>query len=291
MTQSATAVPATAPAGKGPAAPRAKAAKPLMERIPTPVLLTAALVVLVAVWQGVISIGWVNEYTLPTPWDTATALGDVTKDLFTGGPVFDNFLISAQETLYGLLIAAVAGVVLGVLIAETVIGRRVLQPLMIALYAAPKVALAPLFVAWFGFDMAPKVVMAAVIAFFPVMVDTAAGLAGIDEDEDKLFKSLRANAWQRFVKLKLMNALPFVFAGLKSASVLAVIGAIVAEFLGGGEGLGVMVKTASVGFALDRVFAFVILLSVMAFLVYLAVDLIERKVIFWRQTGFLPTES
>lgn len=281
---------ATAPAPVPPTKPAASS-KPLMERIPSAVLLTAALAVVVAVWQAVISLGWVNEYVLPTPRDTAVALWDVTSDLFTGGPVFDNFLVTAQETLYGLLIAAVAGIVLGVAIAETVIGRRVLQPLMVALYAAPKVALAPLFVAWFGFGMAPKVVMAAVIAFFPVMVDTAAGLAGIDEDEDKLFKSVRASRWQRFFKLKLMNALPFIFAGLKSAAVLAVIGAIVAEFLGGGKGLGVMVKTASVGFALDRVFAFVILLSVMAFLVYLAVDLIERKVIFWRQTGFLPTES
>ncbi|KHL15232.1 NitT/TauT family transport system permease protein [Mumia flava] len=281
---------ATAPAAPT-SPPAARTRKPLMERIPTPVLLTIALAVLVAVWQGVIAAGLVNEYVLPTPWDTAVALWDVTVDLFTGGPVFDAFLVSAQETLYGLLIAAVAGVVLGVAIAETVIGRRVLQPLMVALYAAPKVALAPLFVAWFGFGMAPKIVMAAVIAFFPVMVDTAAGLAGIDEDEDKLFRSMRASRWQRFFKLKLMNALPFIFAGLKSAAVLAVIGAIVAEFLGGGEGLGVMVKTASVGFALDRVFAFVILLSVLAFLVYLAVDVIERRVIFWRQTGFLPTES
>ncbi|MBE3000846.1 ABC transporter permease [Nocardiopsis sp. HNM0947] len=277
--------------GEPPRPPRKETPKPLLERVPVPILMTAALALVIGVWQTVVSLGWVTEYVMPSPAATGIALWDVTLDLVTGGPVWDNFVISALQVLYGLIIAAVAGVVLGVLIAETTLGRRVLQPMMVALYAAPKVALAPLFVAWFGFDMTPKVVMAAVIAFFPVMVDTAAGLASVDENEDKLFKSMRASRWQRFYKLKLMNALPFVFAGLKSAAVLAVIGAIVAEFLGGGEGLGVMVQMASVGFALDRLFAFVVLLSAFAYLLYLAVDIVERRVVFWRSTGFLPSDS
>lgn len=263
----------------------------LIERAPSWLLITVTMAIIVAAWWAVVALGFVNEYVLPGPGETATAFYDVIKDLVTGGPVWDNFLITVQEVLAGLAIAAIVGIGLGVAISETVIGRRVLQPLMVALYAAPKVALAPLFVAWFGFGMAPKVVMAAVIAFFPIMVDTAAGLAGVDEDEDKLFLSMRGSRWQRFTKLKLYNALPFIFAGLKSGAVLAVIGAIVAEFLGGGEGLGVMVKTASVGFALDRLFAFVILLSLMAFFIYWVVDLVERKVVYWRSTGFLPSES
>lgn len=262
-----------------------------LERIPSAVLVTATLAVLVGIWQVVVSLGWVSEFILPSPVDTWEALVDVTKSLFSGGSVWENFVITAQEIIAGLVVAAVVGVILGVLIAETVMGRKVLQPLMVALYAAPKVALAPVFVAWFGFGLTPKVVMAATIAFFPVMVDTAAGLAGVDEDQDKLFMMSRASRWQRFFKLKLPTALPFIFAGLKSAAVLAVIGAIVAEFMGGGEGLGVLVKTASVSFALDRVFALIILLSVIAFVVYIAVDLVERRVVHWRASGFLPTES
>ncbi|MGW6459157.1 ABC transporter permease [Streptomyces sp. NPDC055078] len=265
--------------------------KTFLERVPTPVLMTVALSVLIGVWQLAVSFGWVSEYVMPTPADTAAAMGDVAVSLTTGGVVWDNFLITLQEIVLGLAIAAAVGIILGVAIAETVLGRKVLQPLMVALYAAPKVALAPVFVAWFGFGLTPKVVMAATIAFFPIMVDTAAGLAGVDEDQDKLFMMNRASRWQRFTKLKWPTALPFVFAGLKSGAVLAVIGAIVAEFMGGGEGLGVLVKTASVGFALDRVFALIILLSLIAFAVYILVDLVERKVVHWRATGFLPAES
>lgn len=262
-----------------------------VERVPAPIMMVIALALLIGIWQLTVSAGWVSGYILPTPGDTGRALVDVTQSLVTGGDVWDNFLITLKEIVTGLGIAAVVGFVLGVLISETVIGRKVIQPFMVALYAAPKVALAPVFVAWFGFGLMPKVVMAATIAFFPIMVDTAAGLAGVDEDQDKLFMMNRASHWQRFTKLKLPTALPFVFAGLKSGAVLAVIGAIVAEFMGGGAGLGVLVKTASVSFALDRVFALIILLSVIAFLIYLGVDLVERKVVHWRASGFLPTES
>jgi NitT/TauT family transport system permease protein len=263
----------------------------LFERVPTLVLVPGTLIVMVAIWHVVTTAELVSKFILPTPYDTGLALYDVMRSLVTGGPVWDNFLITAQESLVGLVLAGLVGVVFGTLIAETAFGRKVIQPFMIALYAAPKVALAPVFVAWFGFGLTPKIVMAATIAFFPVMVDMAAGLASVDEDQDKLFMMTRASKWQRFWKLKLPNALPFMFAGLKSAAVLAIIGAIVAEFMGGGAGLGVMVKAASHGFALDRVFALIVLLSVMAFLIYLAVDLIERKVVHWRASGFLPTES
>jgi NitT/TauT family transport system permease protein len=262
-----------------------------LERVPAPVLIGVTIVALIGIWEFVTKQGIVSQFVLPTPGDTFRALGDVMRSLVTGGPVWDNFLVTAQETLAGLLIATIVGVGFGVLIAETVFGRKVVQPLMVALYAAPKVALAPLFVAWFGFGLTPKVVMAATIAFFPIMVDMAAGLSGVDEDQDKLFMMSRASKWQRLLKLKLPNSLPFLFAGLKSAAVLAIIGSIVAEFLGGGEGLGAMVKIASVGFALDRVFALIFLLSTMAFAIYLAVDLVERKVVHWRSHGFVPADS
>lgn len=263
----------------------------VIERIPAPVLMLIALVVVVAIWQLVVSAGWVSPYVLPSPAEVGRALVDVTVSLVTGGNVWDNFLITLQETVVGLAIAAIVGIGVGVIISETVIGRKVVQPFMVALYASPKVALAPVFVAWFGFGLLPKIVMAATIAFFPIMVDTAAGLAGVDEDQDKLFLMNRATRWQKFVKLKLPTALPFIFAGMKSGAVLAVIGSIVAEFMGGGEGLGVLVKTASVSFDLGLVFALIILLSAMAFLIYLAVDLAERKVVHWRASGFIPTES
>ena len=251
-------------------------------------LMAAAIV---ALWQAAVSFEWVSEFVLPPPGDVATATWDAVVDLFTGGAVWTNFEITARETLFGFLLAAVAGFVFGALAAETAFGRRVLRPFLVGFYAAPKVAFAPLFVAWFGFGVMPKVVMAAVIAFFPLFVDTAAGLAGIDENEHKLFRSMRASRFETFVKLKLPNALPFVFAGLKTAAVLSVIGAIVAEFMGGGQGLGALLRVAVSQLALDRVFAYVIILSVMASLFYALVDLAERRVVFWRKAGFLPIET
>jgi NitT/TauT family transport system permease protein len=261
------------------------------DRIPQPISVTLLALLIVALWQAAVSFDWVSEFVLPPPGDVARATWDALKDLFTGGFVWENFSITARETLFGFLLAAAAGVFFGVVVAETAFGRRVLRPFLVGFYAAPKVAFAPLFVAWFGFGLMPKVVMAAVIAFFPLFVDTAAGLYGLDENKDKLFRSLRAPRMTTLFKLKLPNALPFIFAGLKTAAVLSVIGAIVAEFMGGGQGLGAQLRVAGSQLALDRVFAYVIILSVMATLFYALIDLIERRVVFWRKPGFIPVET
>jgi NitT/TauT family transport system permease protein len=218
----------------------------------------------------------------------ARETADIVGSIVSGGVVWDSFWVTTKEILIGLVLAAIAGIGLGVVSAETAFGRQVLQPFLVALYAAPKVAFAPIFVAWLGFDIWPKVLMAVVIAFFPLLVDTAAGLASLDPNQDKLFRSMRATRQQTFRKLKLYNALPFIFAGLKTASVLTVIGAIVGEFLGGGTGLGAQIRISSSRFAMDRVFGYVVVLSVMAYLLFAVVTLVEHRVVFWRKTGFVP---
>jgi NitT/TauT family transport system permease protein len=263
----------------------------IWDRIPQVISVTLLAVVIIGVWQAAVSFEWVSEFVLPPPADVARATWDAVKDLLSGGVVWENFSITARETLFGFLLAAGTGILFGVIVAETAFGRRVLLPFLVGFYAAPKVAFAPLFVAWFGFGVMPKIVMAAVIAFFPLFVDTAAGLYGLDENKDKLFRSLRASRMTTLFKLKLPNALPFIFAGLKTAAVLSVIGAIVAEFMGGGHGLGALLRVAGSQLALDRVFAYVIILSVMATAFYVLVDLAERRVVFWRKPGFLPVET
>ena len=140
------------------------------------------------------------------------------RSLFTGGPVFDSFWITAQEAVFGFLLAAAIGVGFGVIAAESAFGRNVLMPVIVAINAAPKVAFAPIFVAWLGFGLRPKVALAAFIAFFPLLIDTAAGLASVDREQLRLFRSIRASRWITFVYLKLPSALPYVFAGLKTAS-------------------------------------------------------------------------
>jgi NitT/TauT family transport system permease protein len=218
----------------------------------------------------------------------ARELGEMLEDMARGGYVLDNFWITMKEVLLGLVLAGGLGIGLGALVGETAFGRIVLLPFLVAVNAAPKVAFAPIFVAWFGFGIWPKVAMGAFIAFFPLLIDTAAGLASVNADQAKLFASMRASRAQTFLKLKLPNALPFIFAGLKTAAVLAVVGAIVGEFLGGGEGLGALIRIAGSQLAIDRVFAYVAILSVIGYLLYAVVAWIERRVVFWRSDATLP---
>lgn len=263
----------------------------IWDRIPQIISVPVFGAILVGLWQLAITWGWVSEFVLPPPGDVAEATWDSLRNIAEGGVIWTNLWITVRECLFGFVLAAAAGFFFGALAAETAFGRRVVRPFLVGFYAAPKVAFAPLFVAWFGFGQTPKIVMAALIAFFPLFVDTAAGLSALDENRAKLFQSLRASRWSTFIKLKLPNALPFVFAGLKTASVLTVIGAIVGEFLGGGQGIGALLKVAASQLSLDRVFAYVIILSAMAVLFYALVDLAERKIVFWRRPGFIPVEA
>ncbi len=273
------------PAGE---APLDVVERSLWERIPRSVSIAGFVALLILVWQGAVWLELTSELILPPPLDVLDETLDLIGNMARGGYVLENFWITLKEIVFGLLLAAAAGIGLGVLVGETAFGRIVLMPVLVAVNAAPKVAFAPIFVAWFGFGIGAKVAMGAFIAFFPLLIDTAAGLAGTDPDQAKLFRAVRASRRQTFLKLKLPNALPFVFAGLKTAAVLAVVGAIVGEFLGGGRGLGGLIRIASSQLAIDRVFAFVFLLSLIGYAAYAIVAWVERRVIFWRHGELLP---
>lgn len=255
----------------------------IWERIPTWISVPGFVMFLLFLWWVIYEFELLSEFVLPAPSAVADELVNQLESLVTGGPVWDSFWITAQESVLGFLLAAVIGIGLGVIAAETAFGRIVLMPVIVAINAAPKVAFAPIFVAWLGFGIQPKIALAAFIAFFPLLIDTAAGLAGVDRDHLKLFKSIRASRWQTFTGLKLPSALPYIFAGLKTASVLAVVGAVVGEFLGGGRGLGQDLRVAGNRLAIDRVWAYAIILSIGGYLFYWVVSIVERRVVFWRK--------
>ncbi len=269
-----------------PAAPDDQLARgSIWERVPRWLSIPFFVCVLLAVWHVAVVLEVTSEFVLPPPASVLAELWSLLGNLLTGGYVAENLWITAKEVLIGFLLAAVSGILLGVLVAETAFGRLVVMPFLVAVNAAPKVAFAPILVAGLGFGIWSKVALAAFIAFFPLLIDTAAGLAGVNADQAKLFRSMRAPALQTFLKLKLPNALPFVFAGLKTASVLSVVGAIVGEFLSGGGGLGELIRIAGTQLSVARVFAFVTLLSVAGYLFYALVAWVERKVVFWRPAG------
>lgn len=261
--------------------PQARAS--IWDRVPTWISIPVFVGLLLGAWQLLATFEVLSEFVLPPVPEVWDELWSQIRSLVTGGPVWESFWITAQEALLGFLLAAAIGIGVGVLAAETAFGRVVLMPVVVAVNAAPKVAFAPVFVAWLGFGIQPKIALGAFIAFFPLLIDTAAGLAGVDHDQLKLFRSMRASRSTTFLRLKLPSALPYIFAGLKTASVLAVVGAVVGEFLGGGRGLGQDLRVAGNRLAVDRVWGYAIILSIGGYAFYWAVSQLERRVVFSRK--------
>lgn len=261
----------------------------LLDRVPRWVLLVALGLVALGFWQGIVSLGVTSRILLPGPVETFGQILSTAGDIATGGHVAEALWLTTQEVFWGFLAAAALGFALGVVVGETKFGQVAVMPYLVAFNALPKVAFAPVFVAWLGFGINSKILMATFIAFLPVIVDTAAGLASADKDTVMLFRSLGASRWQTLRKLKLPAALPFVFAGLKTASVFAVVGAVVGEYLGGGGGLGELVRLSSQQLRMDRVFALIFYLSLVGLALFAVVGLLERKVVFWHRPD--PTDA
>jgi NitT/TauT family transport system permease protein len=259
-----------------------------MDRIPRWVLIVALGLLGLGLWQAIVSLGVTSRILLPGPVETFEEVVSTARDIATGGHVLEALWLTTQEVFWGFLAAAVLGFVLGVVVGETKFGQVAVMPYLVAFNALPKVAFAPVFVAWLGFGPDSKIVMATFVAFFPVIVDTAAGLASADKDTVMLFRSMGASRWQTLVKLKLPAALPFIFAGLKTASVFAVVGAVIGEYLGGGGGLGELVRLSSQQLRIDRVFALIFYLSLVGLALFGIVGWLERKLVFWHRPD--PTD-
>ena len=162
--------------------------------------------------------------------------------------------------------------------------EKLTYPLLVATQAVPKVAVAPLFLVWFGFGEAPKIATAALIAIFPVIVDTAVGLRAIDPDMVRLAKSMRAGPLKTFWKVRLPIALPNIFAGLKMAMTFSVIGAVVGEFVAGTTGLGYLIQAATGTMQTTVAFASIVLLSIIGIVLFVIVEVFERIFVSWHHS-------
>lgn len=259
-----------------------------LDRIPRWVLILVLGLLGLAVWQAIVALEVTSRILLPGPAETFEEIVSTATNIATGGHVLEALWLTTQEVIWGFIAAAVLGFALGVIVGETKFGQVAVMPYLVAFNALPKVAFAPVFVAWLGFGIDSKIVMATFIAFFPVIVDTAAGLASADKDTVMLFRSMGASRWQTLLKLKLPAALPYIFAGLKTASVFAVVGAVVGEYLGGGGGLGELVRLSSQQLRIDRVFALIFYLSLVGLALFAFVGWLERKIVFWHRPD--PTD-
>ena len=246
---------------------------------PQVLLIPLLFVVFVGSWEWVVRAWTIPAFLVPAPSTVAGALARGVRS----GLYVANFWVTLWEALLGFVIAAAAGTVLGAVIAQFRVMEQTFYPYLVALQTLPKIAIAPLIIVWFGFGISSKVIVAATVAFFPVLVNVIVGLKTIDPAKLDLMRSLRASRWQTFRLVTFPNALPFVFAGLDIAIVFSVLGAIVGEFVGAQKGLGNLILQFNVSLDIAGVFAVLILLSVMGVALHLIMQAVQKHVIFWAE--------
>jgi NitT/TauT family transport system permease protein len=238
-----------------------------------PPLLTFAA--LIGLWHlATIVFGW-KEFIVPTPADVAQALWDARDQL--PNHVWTTLL----ETLEGYGLAIGIAVPLAIAIAYSTILERSIYPVLVAINAVPKIAIAPILILWMGFGPGPKIVMVFLICFFPIVLSTATGLQSTPLEFSELIRSLSANHLQMFWKVRFPAALPHIFVGLKVAITLAVIGAVIGEFVGASEGLGYVIIFSQGQAQTPLAFGAIVLLSVLSIVLFYAVVAAERLLIPW----------
>jgi NitT/TauT family transport system permease protein len=190
-----------------------------------------------------------------------------------------NLWITLVEIVVGFVLGSAIGIVVGTLIAHSRLMDGILRPYIATSQAVPKAALAPLFVLWLGFGIGPKVTIAALISFFPLLENTIVGLRRVDPDALKLFASLGASRWQVFTRLRLPNGLPYILTGLRVGVVFATVGAVIAEFVTANRGLGALIMVAQGNFDTRLMFAVIIVLTLLGVVLYEIVHMFERWVL------------
>jgi NitT/TauT family transport system permease protein len=230
---------------------------------------------LLLVWELCIWVFGVRAFLLPAPTTVVAA--------FLAEPMF--YLREAGSTILETLLGFIAAVVLGVVTAIGIVYSRFLErtlyTVLVTLNAIPKIALAPLFIIWLGTDLAPKVAIALLVAVFPIVIDTVLGLKSVEPDMLDLAKSLKGSRSRTLWKIRLPNALPSIFAGLKVGISFAFIGAIVGEFVASQTGLGYVVVSAQASFDTPKMFAAILLLALVGSVLFYVVEWLERMVIPW----------
>jgi len=236
-------------------------------------------VLLACVWEAAVYVFAIPDFILPAPSAIALSLY---RGLASGVFVY-NFLVTAFQTLVGFVIAAVVGTAIGAAVAQFSIIERVVYPWLVALQTLPKIALAPLIIIWAGYGISSKIIIVTLAAIFPVLVNTIMGLKSCDQGKLDLMRSLGAGRWETFRTVRLPNALPFIFAGLNVAIVLAILGSIVGEFVGSKAGLGNLILEANFQFDVARIFAVLVILGVFGVFLSHLMRMAQRHFLFWNK--------
>ncbi len=240
---------------------------------------TPALLILgvIAAWEIALPLFHVAPYILPRP-------SEIIRELVSSADVlWVHTLVTLREILIGFVAGSAIGIVLAVLIARSPLLERGLYPIIVFLHTVPKLAIAPIFVIWFGFGLLPKIVLVVVISFFPITVNTIYGLTSVDRNIVDLMRSVSASEWQILKWIRLPNAVPYLFAGLKISVTLAVVGAIIGEWVGTDAGLGFAILVSATQLKTPFMFAAITIISVIGVALFYLVALFERVLIPWQE--------
>ena len=235
----------------------------------------AGIVIILVAWHLYVVLLRVPLVVLPGPLEVGASLADNSKILL------EESWVTALECVYGFALALVIGIPIAVVMTYSRVANQMFYPLLVASQSIPKVAVAPILLVWFGTGIESKLAMAFVIAFFPIVVDTATGLRSTSPDLLELARSLQCSRFQTFFKIQIPSALPSIFSGAKIAVTLAVIGAVIGEFIGSNEGLGNLLLTANSQLNTPLAWASLVVLSVLGMILYGAVVLAEKILMPW----------
>ena len=227
------------------------------------------------IWQLIVMIFQIKVFVLPAPLQVLEALSNPEYNWWR------NIAATGEEIVFSFLATAVISIGLSILIVWSKVINKLVMPIIILFNSLPKIALAPLFLMWFGYGLVPNILVASMIAFFPVVINTTTGLQAVDEDLLDLVRYLDASKAQIFFKIRIPNSLPYIFAGLKISATMCVVGAIVGEFIASNKGLGYLVRDAQAFINTPPMFACLLLLSVMGLLFFSVIATLEKVCMPW----------
>lgn len=245
------------------------------------------LVVVIVLWDLANTQGWVSHLILPRPGEVVVSA----VDLFATGLIWEHLWATLYETFAGFAFASVLAIGLALAAGWSPLLRSMIQPYAVTLQVLPMLSLAPIIVSAVGFGFESKIVIAGLISFFPIFVNTLTGLLMPDPQEEELFRSLGASKAKTFIHVLLPTAAPMIFAGLRIGLTLALAGAVVGEFVSAQVGLGLLVQRFSYQLNLDDAFAVILVLTAIGLLLYAAISLADRLIVFWHRDESLPRRT
>lgn len=243
-------------------------------------LVFLTLLLFLTFWEVTIKLFSVSEFLIPSPF----SIFNTYISMAFSGRLFFHTWITVVEILIGFIFGALVGVVLGYLVSKSKMIANIISPFLIAAQTTPKLALAPLFLIWFGFGLTSKIFITILVVFFPIFINTTLAIKSINPNLKALMKLVHANKWQVFEKLELPSSLPLLFAGFKSGITLAVVGAVVGEFVGSSAGLGYLIIFSTGHLDTPAVFATIIQLALIGMIFYEIVSIIGSKLIKWHES-------